>query len=79
MVLAVEADDHGGELAIRENEVALAVMAVDEHAEGLERDVEGHGLRLQVGAEDQLRNGRTPRRNGEPMLALQPERFFKQV
>jgi hypothetical protein len=29
---AVEADDHGGELIIGEDEVALAVMAINEHA-----------------------------------------------
>jgi hypothetical protein len=52
-VLAVEADDHGGKIAVREDEVALAVMAVDEHAYGLERDVEGHRLRLQIGAKGQ--------------------------
>ena len=39
MVLALEADDHGGELVIGEDKVALAVMAVDEHAQGLEGTV----------------------------------------
>jgi hypothetical protein len=34
MGLTVEADDHGRELVIGEDKVALAVMAVDEHAHG---------------------------------------------
>jgi hypothetical protein len=38
MVLAIEADDHGGEMVVGEDKAALAVMAVDEHAQGLERD-----------------------------------------
>ena len=36
VVLAIKADDHGRELAVCEDQVALAVMAVDEHAHRLE-------------------------------------------
>jgi len=43
MGLPVQADDHSGELPVRKDELALAVMAVDEHLDGLECDVEGHG------------------------------------
>jgi hypothetical protein len=46
---AVEADEYGGELIVDKDKAALAVMAVNEHAHGLERDVEGHGL-FQLGA-----------------------------
>jgi hypothetical protein len=60
MRLAIEADDHGGELIIGQDKVALAVMAVDEHAHGLERDVEGHALRLPRWGERSVPNGRTP-------------------
>jgi len=60
MALTIEADEHGGKLVVCEDELAVGVMAVDEHAHGLERDVEGHSLRFPIGAEGQLRNGRTP-------------------
>jgi hypothetical protein len=32
MALAIETDDHGGELIVHEDKAALAVMAIDEHA-----------------------------------------------
>jgi hypothetical protein len=49
MVLAVEADDHGGKLAIREDKVALTVMAINELAHRLERDVEGITFAFMLG------------------------------
>jgi len=36
MGLAAEANDHGGKLVVCEDKAALAVMAIDEHAHGLE-------------------------------------------
>lgn len=36
VVLTIEADDHGSKLVVSENKVALAVVAIDEHAQGLE-------------------------------------------
>src|SRR5215218_2816425 len=75
MVLAVEADDHGGQLVIGEDKVALAVMAVDEHAQGLERDVEGHGLRL-VGAKGQMPSGQTPRGTLKQRLKQEKVQIF---
>jgi hypothetical protein len=60
MVLAIEAGDHGGKLAIREDKVALTVMTVDDQAHGLERDVEGHSLHFRGWGERSVPNGRTP-------------------
>ena len=42
------------------DKIALAVVAVDEHAHGLERDVEGHDLRLPVGAKGQRQTAGHP-------------------
>ena len=43
MSLPVEADDHSGELIIRKDETALAVVAINAPFDGLECDVERHG------------------------------------
>ena len=43
---AVQVDHHGGRLVVREDQFTLADTAIDEHAQGLERDREGHSLRL---------------------------------
>ena len=43
-MLSVKADDQSGELAACEDELALAIMAVDEHARRPERDVVGHSV-----------------------------------
>src|ERR687897_527682 len=63
MALAIEADDHGGELIIDEDKVALAVMTINEHAHRLERDVEGHSLRLPVGAKGHCQAAGHPEMN----------------
>jgi hypothetical protein len=36
MAVAVEADDHGGKLAIREDKVTVGVVSIDEDAQRLE-------------------------------------------
>jgi hypothetical protein len=50
MAVTIDTDDHGDELVVHENKTALTVMAIAEHAHGLERNVDGHRLRLSVGA-----------------------------
>jgi hypothetical protein len=36
MTLAIDTDDHRGELVVHEDKTALAVMAINEYAHGLE-------------------------------------------
>jgi hypothetical protein len=45
VVLPIQEHNDCRELIVRENEAAIAVMAVNEHAHGLERDVVSHSLR----------------------------------
>jgi hypothetical protein len=61
MTVAVEADDHGGELAILEDKTAVGVVAINEHAQGLERDVEGHAFAFHMGREVSWRMARHPK------------------
>jgi hypothetical protein len=62
MVRSIEADNHGGELAVREDQIAVGIVAVNEDAHRHECNVEGHGLRLQVGAKGQLPIGQIPKK-----------------
>jgi hypothetical protein len=39
MALAVEAEDHGRETVIDEDQPTVAVVPVDEHAHGLKREI----------------------------------------
>jgi hypothetical protein len=43
-MLSVKANDESGELAVGEDELALAIIAVDEHARRPERNVDGHDV-----------------------------------
>jgi hypothetical protein len=72
MVLAVEADDHGSKLIVSEDKVALTVMAINEHTHRLERNVEGHRLRLPDQGEGLLANGQTPRDKNSIYTLLEP-------
>ncbi|MBB4039821.1 hypothetical protein GGR34_001468 [Microvirga flocculans] len=49
--LAIQAEGHGRELAICEDKVATGVVAIDEHAQGLERYGEGGMASLVVSFE----------------------------
>jgi hypothetical protein len=44
VMLSVKANDESGELAVGEDELALAIIAVDEHARRPERNVDGHDV-----------------------------------
>ena len=48
-MLPIQEHNDCRELIVRENEAAIAVMAVNEHAHGLERDVVSHSLRRGCG------------------------------
>src|SRR5215204_2059690 len=60
VVLPIQELNDCRELIVRENEAVIAVMAVNEHAHGLERDVVSHSLRRGWG-EGHLPSGQTPR------------------